>query len=332
MMPGVDRRGHRLTPSSWRPRSSRLRGIADVSVFGTAAPRPPRRCSADPPDARSAPYPRCPRRPGREDPPWSPPGLEDAFLYLTRSTEKCRRRHDERRAHVFSFSFPAVRPFPAAAPGHAAALRLDADTRPAWRSGIDPFHFGRRSRRSLDFDRQGRRRRASAGPLGPRHLRPIEARSPSSVCRPTTRRIRSTSFSKYRKHLLRRRDALTTDLLRRPASPRRDAARQDESAANLVQRDLPRPRLYRPDPLAWSAVAAAAERRRGRRLSSHRPAACWMTCPGPCATPAWAVNADVFAAEARAAAADVDVIRAETEKQIALGMAAHFSASNQHEP
>lgn len=96
----------------------------------------------------------------------------------------------------------------------------------------------------------------------------------------------------------------------------REAARLDESAANWSQSLTALDLAYSARTLYWSAVAAEAsvdvaeaQLKRTRRLLDDARA---LREAG------MAVNADVFAAEARAAAADVDVIRAETEEEKSL--------------
>ncbi len=96
----------------------------------------------------------------------------------------------------------------------------------------------------------------------------------------------------------------------------REAARKDESAATWSQSLTALDLSYSARTHYWSAVAATAsvevaqaQRTRTRRLLDDARA---LREAG------MAVNADVFAAEARTAAADVDVIRAETETEKAM--------------
>ena len=96
----------------------------------------------------------------------------------------------------------------------------------------------------------------------------------------------------------------------------REAARLDESAASWSQSLTVLDLAYSARTLYWSAVAAEAgvdvadaQVTRTRRLLDDARA---LQEAG------MAVNADVFAAEARTAAADVDVIRAKTEDEKSL--------------
>ena len=96
----------------------------------------------------------------------------------------------------------------------------------------------------------------------------------------------------------------------------REAARLDQSAAEGTQSLTALDLAYSARATYWSAVAASAsvdvaeaQLKRTRRLLDDARA---LREAG------MAVNADVFAAEARSAAADVDVIRAQTEEEKAL--------------
>jgi outer membrane protein TolC len=96
----------------------------------------------------------------------------------------------------------------------------------------------------------------------------------------------------------------------------REAARFDQSAATSTSSMTALDLAYSARSLYWSAVAATAsvqvaeaQLTRTRRLLDDARA---LRDAG------MAVNADVFAAEARAASADVDVIRASTEMEKAL--------------
>ncbi len=96
----------------------------------------------------------------------------------------------------------------------------------------------------------------------------------------------------------------------------REAARQDESAATWSQSLTALDLAYLARTHYWSAVAAAASVDVGHS-SAHRTRRL-LDDARALRDAGMAVNADVFAAEARTAAADVDVIRAETEEEKAL--------------